>query len=113
MAVRKPVKEQVRAWLYVVVAPVADGLRRELFFLDRRDPTWRYRAKRCEFIRPIREYVDATQESTLGQFLRFFPEIEKLAKAHDSQLAALERAAEEAHRALATLPEFLATTSTS
>lgn len=104
---RKSSREQARAWLYVVIGPVIGGLDRELFFLRRKDPAWRFRAKRSESLRPIHEYVDGSQQATLQQFIRFFPAIGKLAGAHDRRVLDVERAAADAQTAIIELPELL------
>ena len=105
--IRKPKREQVKAWLYMVIVPLIEGLSREEFFLSHNDPSWRFRAKRCEFIRPVREYVEAQQESTLQQFLRFNKNEAELAVSHDTKLAVLENAANAVYYQLKQLPEFV------
>ena len=105
--IRKPRQEQVKAWLYMVIGPLIDGLTREEFFLSHNDPSWRFRAKRCEFIRPVREYVEAQQEPTLQQFLRFNRNEAKLAVSHDTKLAELENSAKAVYNQLIQLPEFV------
>ena len=106
-SVRKPKQEQVKAWLYVVIGPLIDGLVSEIIFFSHNDPSWRFRAKRCEFIRPVREYVDAQQEPTLQQFLRFNKNEAKLAISHDTKLTDLENSAEDVYNHLIQLPEFV------
>lgn len=106
---RKPTDKQVMAWLYMVVGPVIEGLKQECYFLgELKTPTWRFRQKRCEFIRPISEYVDASQYPTLGQFLRYNPDEKKLIEAHDFTLKELEMVATATHSGLVKLPELQA-----
>ncbi|GEM_PF-6849017 len=107
ISVRKPKQEQVKAWLYMVIEPLIDGLTREVYFLSHNDPSWRFRARRCEFIRPVREYIDAQQEPTLQQFLRFNKNEKKLATSHDTKLTDLENAAEDVYNQLIQLPELV------
>lgn len=91
----------------MVIKPLIDGLSREEFFLRHNNPTWRFRAKRCEFIRPIREYVETHQEPTLLQFMRYYDNVANLLNAHDTTLNELEKSAETAHMQIIQLPGFV------
>ncbi len=102
----KPTEEQARAWLCGVLSPLIAGIEQERYFLKQRNPTWRFRAKRAEFIRRLREYVDAAQEPTLRQFFRYRADYGALAERHDAALNALENAASQAHASLVALAPF-------
>lgn len=105
----RPTDKQVSAWLYMIVGPLLTGLAQERYFLEgQKSPTWRHGSKRCEFVRGIAEYVDASQRPTLAQFLRFNPREKELAEAHDVGVTALETAAADAHARLLDLAEFRA-----
>jgi hypothetical protein len=52
---------RVAAWIYTVINPVIDSLQREGMLLDLGNLTWRPSSGRCEFIKPIQEYVDVRQ----------------------------------------------------
>lgn len=84
----------VEAWLYRVVAPLVQGFKREVVFLvEQRDPTWRFFARKCEFVRQSSEYVDFSQAPTLEQLERFFKWFKAALSAHDDSLASFETAA--------------------
>ncbi len=85
--------QRVAAWIYAVINPMIEGLQRELDFLERGNLTWRYLSQRCEFIRPIQEYVDSTQWPNYFDFLVENPEFKKHFQAHDDNLNALNNAA--------------------
>ena len=91
----------------MVIGPMIGWLKQECYFLgELKTPTWRFRQKRCEFIRPISEYVDASQHPTLGQFLRYNTNEKRLIENHDSSLKELEAIATIAHSGLVKLPEL-------
>lgn len=93
----KPKKQQVQAWLYAVIGPAIPRLAIELSFLGQKNPTWRFKARRCEFLRPVAEYVLPTHEPTLAQYRRFDDDAEARIGRHDRLLKTLEERAAAAH----------------
>jgi hypothetical protein len=64
-----PHSKRVQAWVYAILNPVIDGLRRELLLLEKGNLTWRFYSRKCEYIRPLREYVDGVQMPNFEDFL--------------------------------------------
>jgi hypothetical protein len=85
--------QRVAAWIYEVVNPIVEGLERELYFLQTGNGTWRYFSQRCEFIRPVQEYVDGSQWPTYSDFLVEHPEFRKRFQSHDRNLDAVNQSA--------------------
>ncbi|MGO8787957.1 MAG: hypothetical protein ACLQVL_11335 [Terriglobia bacterium] len=77
--------------------PVIESLRRELLFLAKGNITWEGDTRRCEYIRPIREYFQYSQWPNYEDFLAdplnlgFREKFEE----HDRALAAVESSAGE------------------
>lgn len=102
---RKRTKEQVEAWLYAVLNPILGCLQVERSALRLRNPWWRFGARRCEVLRPLREYVAPGHEPTLAQLCRYDERIDRVVKGHDSGLAEIERLCSELHGVLLRLPD--------
>jgi hypothetical protein len=60
---------RVEAWVHSVLNPSIDGLGRELFLLERGNLSWRAYSRSCEYIRPVKEYLDSSQIPNLEDFL--------------------------------------------
>jgi hypothetical protein len=60
---------RVQAWVYTVINPVIEGLRRELELLEKGNLSWRFYSRKCEYIRSIRDYVDTSQWPNYEDFL--------------------------------------------
>jgi hypothetical protein len=60
---------RVQAWVYSVINPLIDSLRRELFFLEKGNLSWHFYSKKCEYVRPMREYVESSQWPNYEDFL--------------------------------------------
>jgi hypothetical protein len=103
---KPPTKEQVQAWLYMVLSPLVARLGRERYYLGLRHSTWSFSARRCESLRPLAEYIDEEQEPTLRQLLRYYPHLKGLVETHDQALLELEAAAPLLQDALPRLPSF-------
>jgi len=58
----------VEAWVWVILNPVMDGLRREVGLLSKGNLSWRSYSRKCEYIRHIREYIDAAQQPNYEDF---------------------------------------------
>lgn len=91
----RPRTRRVKAWLYAVLNPLIENLRRELFLLNKGDLSWRFHSKRCEYIRPIREYIDLPQQPNYEDFVAdaLNTGFEQDFEAHDRALAEVESSA--------------------
>lgn len=61
--------ERVRAWVYTIINPLIESLRREVCLLAKGNLSWRYHSRRCEYLRPISEYIDNSQRPNYEDFL--------------------------------------------
>lgn len=61
--------KRVQAWVYAIMNPVIEGLRREDFYLAKGNITWQSDTKRCEYIRPICEYIQYSQRPNYEDFM--------------------------------------------
>jgi hypothetical protein len=99
---------RVEAWIYTVLNPLIESLRRELFFLEKGNLTWRSYSQHCEFIRPIAEYIDPNHLPNYEDFLAdslnssFGPQF----KNHDDSLSRAETTASEFYALLMQSDEF-------
>jgi len=84
--------ERVKAWVYTILNPVIDSLRRETDLLKSGNLSWRVHSKRFEYIRPIAELIDVNQQPNLEDFLAEHPTFGERFNQHDSALAILEKA---------------------
>src|SRR5260370_25740525 len=60
---------RVQAWVYAILNPVIEGVRRELQWIEKGKLSWRFYSKKCEYIRPVVEYIDANQSPNYEDFL--------------------------------------------
>lgn len=92
-----PHSKRVQAWVYAIMNPIIESLRREVSFLDKGNITWQGDTRRCEYIRPIREYFQYSQWPNYEDFvadplnLGFREKFE----GHDRALSAVESSAAE------------------
>jgi hypothetical protein len=98
--------ERVKAWVYTILNPVIDSLRRETELLKSGNLSWRVHSRRCEYIRPIAELIDANQQPNLEDFLVEHPTFGDRFTQHDSALAGLEQATTESVQLLLKAPSF-------
>lgn len=87
--------ERVKAWVYAILNPMIDSLRREVELLKDGNLSWRVHSRRCEYIRPIAELIDPQQQPNLEDFLAERPTFSDRFRQHDSVLAGLEKATTE------------------
>lgn len=87
-----PGVNRVQAWVYTILNPVIDCLRRELQLLGKGNLSWRFYSKRCEYIRPIAEYINGDQMPNLEDFLtdRLNEGYKGAFDSHDSAVIAAE-----------------------
>lgn len=87
--------KRVEAWVYAVLNPVIESLQRESFLLSKGDLSWRYYSRKCEYIRPISDYIGISQRPNYEDFVSdplntgFLERFE----AHDRALGELELSA--------------------
>jgi len=92
-----PHSKRVQAWVYAIMNPIIESLRREVSLLAKGNITWQGDTKRCEYIRPIGEYIEFPQRPNYEDFvadplnLGFQGKFEK----HDRGLSAVESSAAE------------------
>lgn len=98
--------ERVKAWVYTILNPVIDSLRRETDLLKIGNLSWRVHSRRCEYIRPISELIDPHQQPNLEDFLAEHPTFDDRFGQHDSALTDLEKATSESVQALLRAPNF-------
>jgi hypothetical protein len=99
--------KRVEAWIYTVINPVVEGLQRESVLLETGNLSWRYYSQRCEFIRPVQEYIDSAQWPNYNDFLEENQEFRERFQSHDTRLEALNNAASALFSALFANPQFL------
>ena len=77
-----------------------------MYFLQSGNATWRYFSQRCEFIRPVQEYIDSAQWPNYSDFLLEHPEFKKKFQTHDASLNGLNNAARALFGTLLGNPQF-------
>jgi hypothetical protein len=86
---------RVEAWVYTILNPLISNLRREADLLKKGNLTWRWYSRRCEYIRPVREYMENSHWPNYEDFLAdalnqgFKEHFDK----HDQALAEVESSA--------------------
>jgi len=98
--------KRVEAWLISVINPVIDSLRREADLLADGNLSWRYFSKKCEYIRPVRSYIEGNFRPNFEDFLTENPQFKKKFEEHDRALSKIEGAASEFAAALLHDPLF-------
>ena len=88
----KPEKgsERVKSWVYAILNPAIESLRRETALLKTGNLSWRAHTKRCEYIRPVDELIDPPSQPILDDFLAEDPTLRDHFNKHDAALARLE-----------------------
>src|SRR5258708_39504176 len=82
--------ERVKAWVYTILNPVIDSLRRETDLLKSGNLSWRAHSRRLEYIRPLSELIDANQQPHLEDFLAEHPVFGDRFSQHDLALAGVQ-----------------------
>ena len=90
---RRPSKEQVRAWLTTVIAPVASALAVEQDRSSRGNWSFRCVTRDFEFLWPVPMMVAIPYLPNLEQLMRYRDDFKELAQAHDGALDELRVAA--------------------
>jgi len=92
-----PHSKRVQAWVYAIMNPIIESLRREAFFLAKGNITWQSDTRRCEYIRPIREYFQYSQWPNYEDFVAdaLNPGFREKFEEHDRGLSKVESSAAE------------------
>jgi hypothetical protein len=85
----RPSKEQVRAWLTTVIAPMASALAIESERVKRGNWSFRCETRDFEFLWPVPKMIAVPYVPNLEQLLRFRNDLKTLVHAHDGALADL------------------------
>jgi hypothetical protein len=85
----RPSKDQVRAWLTTVIAPVGRALAVESDRLERGNWSFRCETQDFEFLWPLEKMIAVQYAPNLEQFLRYRADLRTLVQAHDDALASL------------------------
>jgi len=64
-----PHSKRIEAWIYTVLNPLIESLRREVFLLEKGNLTWRSYSRKCEYLQPISEYIDFEHHPNYEDFL--------------------------------------------
>lgn len=98
--------ELARAWIVTVINPILDGLRREDFFLRRKNWTWRYSTKGFEYLRSVAEYVDRSYRDNLVEFHFWYPTLGRVIDGRDDALKRLAAMCDTAFQHLLASADF-------
>jgi hypothetical protein len=92
----------VEAWVYAVLNPLIESLGREVFLLSKGNLSWRFHSRKCEYIRPICDYIDISQRPNYEDFLAdpLNPAFQEKFEAHDRALTEVEASASRFSRGL-------------
>ena len=87
--------KRVEAWVYAVLNPLIENLGREVFLLSKGNLSWRAYSRKCEYIRPICEYIDFPQRPNYEDFIGdpLNPGFREKFDEHDRALTELEAGA--------------------
>lgn len=106
----RPSKDQVRAWLTTVIAPIGRALAVERDRIARGNWSFRCETRDFEFLWPIRKMVAVQYSPNLEQLLRYRSELRQVAGEHDKALATLLTTANRAYEKVARSEAFQALT---
>jgi hypothetical protein len=97
---------RVAEWIYTVINPLIDALRREIGLLQERNLSWRYHSQRFEYIRLVREYIEPDAMPNLEDFLADNPAFDQKFESHDRNVATAEMRATAFYKMLIAAPIF-------
>lgn len=83
---------RVESWVYTVLNPLIEALRREGVLLKKGNLTWRWYSRKCEYLRPIIEYVEDSHRPIYEDFVadNLSKEFNADFENHDKLLAQVE-----------------------
>lgn len=87
-----PHSRRVESWVYTVLNPLIEALRREGVLLKKGNLTWRWYSRKCEYLRPIIEYVEDSHRPIYEDFVadNLSKEFNADFENHDKLLAQVE-----------------------
>ncbi len=90
-----PHSKRVEAWVYAIINPLVENLRREVFLLKKGNLSWRFRSRCCEYLRPISAYFPYSQLPNYEDFVadELNPGFKTQFDKHDGALARVENSA--------------------
>src|ERR1700683_5224424 len=92
--------QRVGAWMVSVVNPAVDALRREAELVAKGNVCWSDFSNRCEYMLPIRQYIEGSYRPNYDDFLADNPRFKKRFEEHDRALLKIEDAASQFAAAL-------------
>ena len=104
---KRPSKDQVRAWLSTVIAPIVGALDVERELMDRGSWSFRCGMQDFEFLWPTDRMVAEVHRPNLEQFWRYNPPLRELGKRHDALIDSLRVACRRVFERLLHEEEFL------
>ncbi len=86
---------RVQAWVWMILNPGIEALRREVTLLDEGKLTWQFYSRKCEYILRFAEYIEPSQSPNLEDFLTDAVNagFEQKIIAHDKAVLQVETAA--------------------
>lgn len=109
----RPSKDQVRAWLTTVIAPIGRALAVEHDRATRGNWSFRSETRDFEFLWPVAKMVSVQYLPNLEQLLRYRRDLEKLVREHERALAILLAAANRAYEKVIQSEQFRAVAASS
>jgi hypothetical protein len=98
--------DRVKAWVYAILNPLIDSVRRETELLKTGDLSWRIRMRQCEYIRRVADFIDFNQRPNLDDFLAENPTFSERFAEHDSGVMEIEQTTAQFVRDLLRSPDF-------
>lgn len=100
--------ERVKAWIYVVINPLARALEIESTLLASGNSSYRWTSDRLEVIRAVEDHLAGPSAALILEDLcTARPEVRDLVARHDEKVRSLEQAARDDFKRLAEDDEFL------
>lgn len=89
----KPMSFRIAAWVHTIINPITDNLSTEKILLEEGNISWRFTTEKCEFILPLKRYVNPAHLHNYEDFMRGHPQYSSLFDKHDNKLKELEKLA--------------------
>jgi hypothetical protein len=105
-----PHSRRVESWIYTVINPLIESLRREVFLLEKRNLTWRLHSRKCEYLRRAADYIGYAHLPNYEDFLADSqnPGFAARFESHDQAVAHVEDSAGRFFDTIINEPRFLA-----
>lgn len=102
----RPGPRRVEAWIYSVVNPLCEALDLEASVAGLKNPTFLWRTKRLELLRPLRMHLTRPGVLIFDDLLRVRPGLRKLEREHDRLIDRTQAAARKAFDSLVSDEKF-------